>query len=128
VLLGGGTGWATSTLAGLVAGLLCLRSRLFTGRAQRLWLLGAGLVGVIAVAVQLATELTGLLALAFVLAPVLGLAVVLLVVAARAGVEGRRAPLGGRLADIAELLGVLAVVPVGLVVLGVYDYVRTLWG
>jgi type VII secretion integral membrane protein EccD len=128
VLLGGGTGWATSTLAGLIAGLLCLRSRLFTGRAQRLWLLGAGLVGVIAVAVQLATELTGLPALAFVLAPVLGLAVVLLVVAARAGVEGRRAPLGGRLADIAELLGILAVVPIGLVVLGVYDYVRTLWG
>lgn len=128
VLLGYGAGWATTTLAGLVAGLLCLRSRLFTARAQRMWLLGAGLIGVVVVAVRLTGELAGPQVLAAVLLPVLGLVIVLCTVAIRAAVERRRAPLGGRLADIVELLGVLAVVPIALAVLGVYTYVRALWG
>jgi type VII secretion integral membrane protein EccD len=120
-----GTGWAPPVLVLVAALALLLRARLFTGLHQRIWLLSGGTAGVVMAAVAVGNRAGG---------GAVGLVVVLLLAAALTVAvamrpAGRRyAPFWPRLADIAELLVVATVVPIALQVLGVYGYVRSLWG
>jgi type VII secretion integral membrane protein EccD len=122
---GRGPGWSGPVLALVAALVMLLRARLFTGLHQRLWLLAGGLAGVALVAVRAgAAAGTGAAGL---LVPLLLAAAAALAVAMRR--PGRRyGPWWPRVGDICELVAVAAVIPVALQVLGVYGYVRSLWG
>jgi hypothetical protein len=104
---------------------LLLRARLFTGLQQRIWLLAGGLTGVVLAALALG-ERAGAGAPALVAGLLCAAAVAVGVAMRPAG--KRHGPYWPRVADIGELLVVAAVIPVALQVLGVYGYVRALWG
>lgn len=112
-------------LAGVLAVILLLRARLYSGRAQRGALLVAGGAGLVALAVSVAVELsptTRLLALAIPAVVVAGVVLVL-----SEWLPGRRlAPPWGRAADLLETALVLAVVPLALAVMGVYGAIKDL--
>jgi type VII secretion integral membrane protein EccD len=119
-------GWAPSTLAGVAALLALLRTRLFTGRSQRFWLLAAALSGAGSVAVLACTHLATRSARAGL--TVLLLVVALLVVGVAVRPERPPSPPRGRLLDIVEIVVAVATIPLVLSVLGVYSYVRSLAG
>jgi type VII secretion integral membrane protein EccD len=118
-------GWGGTALAALASCLLLLRSRLFTGTAQRGWLLGAGLAGTAVFGAVAAPRLgtPGTIAV------VGGLAVVTAVLASVAISPGRRlTPSLRRTTDLLELLGVIATIPLTLQVLHVFTMARSLGG
>jgi type VII secretion integral membrane protein EccD len=112
----------------LVLGLICLlRARLFSGRAQRVWLISAGAVALAADLAFRAADLAADTRLLAVAAPCVAVAVVLFALAVV--LPGRRyAPPWARTADILEALLVLSVVPLALAVMGVYGALRTAVG
>jgi type VII secretion integral membrane protein EccD len=118
-------GWSGLVLAAVLALVLLLRSRPFLGRAQRLSLLVGGCValGAVATAGFAAAGVVGRLGLVLgglVLAAVLSLGYGL-------GVAGKRlSPVWGRLLDIADILLIVAVVPLAAWVAGVYGWIATL--
>jgi len=125
VVAGFGGGVAGLALCGVLALVLMLRARPFSGRAQRVPLLAAGTVGL------------GVVALAgFVTAsPLLRLAAVLggLIVAALAAVvfgfavAGKRvSPVWARLLDAGEVILILGILPLALWVCGLYGWIRTI--
>jgi type VII secretion integral membrane protein EccD len=120
-------GWAGPALAGVTAALALLRSRLFTGRAQRGWLIAAAALSAAIVVIGLTARFgggTGAHSAAD--AGIAGLAVVAAIVAAVARPGGSGSPLTARLLDIAELAAAVAVIPLVLEVLGVYAKLRSL--
>jgi type VII secretion integral membrane protein EccD len=120
-------GWAGPALAGATAALALLRSRLFTGRAQRGWLIAAAALSAAIVVIGLTARFgggTGARGAAD--AGIAGLAVVAAIVAAVARPGGSGSPLTARLLDIVELAAAVAVIPLVLEVLGVYAKLRSL--
>lgn len=114
-------------LAALLSALVLLRARPVPGRWQRLPVLLAGAGGLGAVALTLCHAAGSGARLGLVLT---GLVVVALVsVIYGLGVAGRRmSPVWGRLLDIAEVLLIVAVVPVAAWAAGLYGWVATLTG
>jgi type VII secretion integral membrane protein EccD len=116
------TGKALATVLALV---VLLRARLYTGRGQRGALLIGGLVALLAVATSIAVQLDPtprLLALAI---PAVLLSVVVFLLSD--WLPGRRlAPPWGRAADLLESALVLAVIPLALAVMGVYGAIKDL--
>lgn len=118
-------GWRAGLLGGILSLLLLLRGRPYRGSAARLAVLVAGTAGLAVVAAG-----------AFIAGDVgvrLGLVVGGLLVAAAAslvygvGVAGRRlSPFWGRLLDIAEVLLIVAVVPIAGWIIGLYDWIATI--
>jgi type VII secretion integral membrane protein EccD len=119
-------GFSPTALAGLAAVLALLRMRLFSGRAQRIWLLGAALSAAGGCVIVLATHLADRAARAGV--SVLVLVAALLVVGVAIRPERQQSPPRGRLLDIIEIVVAVATIPLVLSVLGVYSYVRSLAG
>lgn len=130
-------GWPGPALAGAAALLALLRSRLFTGRAQRGWLLGAAVAGAVIVVTGLAarsggqaTARTGLAAVAAVAAIVVAAFAVRSDAAGAGGTRGApggsRSPLPARLLDITELAAAVATIPLVLEVLGIYARLRAM--
>jgi type VII secretion integral membrane protein EccD len=118
-------GWAPPSL-GLVASLVALlRARLFTGLHQRLWLLIAGLAGIALVALRLGAQAGG--DAPAVVVGLLAAAGIGLGVALRPPGRAYR-PYWPRVGDVCELLVVASVIPIALEVLGLYGYIRALWG
>ncbi|MBB3677838.1 type VII secretion integral membrane protein EccD [Modestobacter versicolor] len=119
-------GVAPVVLAGLVAAAGLLRARLFPAVRHRVPQLVAGAVGLVAV-VAAVTDAEPSLRLAVgvpVLVAVAGLALA-------AGLAYQRRPPSpwlGRLADVLDVLVVMAVLPVAFVVVGLYGYVRGIAG
>jgi type VII secretion integral membrane protein EccD len=118
------TGLAPVLAAALGCALL-LRSRVFRGRAQRLWLLIPGFGGLIALAVAQAGRSW----------PAAGLALLALVGAATiaAGIVVRRpdhrlSPFWGRAADLADTVLIISLVPLTLAVAGVFGLLHGLGG
>jgi type VII secretion integral membrane protein EccD len=118
-------GISDRVLAGVLGAICLLRSRLFTGRGQRIAMLIAGGVAGLALLITraFATHETTRV-LAFVV-PATVLALVFLVMAV-ALPDRRLAPTWARFADIVESMLVLSVIPLALGVIGVYGAVRNL--
>lgn len=119
-------GWAPRTLAGVAALLALLRTRLFSGRAQRVWLLGAALAGTVACVSVFAAHLADRTARAGI--SVLAVVAALLVVGVAIRPERPPSPPRARALDILEIVVAVATIPLVLSVLGVYSYVRSLAG
>jgi len=134
-------------LAGAVlAAVLLLRARIFGGRAQRLWLMipGYGGLALLAAAPLASAHLAAAHLAAGAAAPRAGgtlpaahLALLLVLLAAAAAIvigagnrlpAHRPSPFWGRAADIAEVTGIIALIPLTLAVAGVLGYVRGLGG
>jgi type VII secretion integral membrane protein EccD len=132
-LLGGGTaivlglnhGGLAPVLAAALGCTLLLRSRVFRGRAQRLWLLIPGYGGLVWLAVNLAGHSAG----------AAGPTLLALIVAAAilAGVGMRRpghrpSPFWSRAADLADTALIISLVPLALAVAGVFGLLHSLGG
>lgn len=117
--------WGGTALAALASCLLLARARAFASAAQRGWLTGGGLAGLVLFGAVAAPRL-GSAGDAGVLC---ALAVVVAVAAAAAITPGRRgAPSARRLVDLLELAGTLATIPLALQVLHVFSLARSLGG
>ena len=117
-------GWTASSLAAIAAALLLLRARLFTGTVPRAWLLASGLACLLLlVVVQAGRWPAGPVVAVAVLA---GVGSALVSQAARGG--SRPSPPVARAVDVAELVAMIAAVPLALDVLGVFHAVRGLGG
>jgi type VII secretion integral membrane protein EccD len=122
-------GWAGPALTAIIVVLALLRSRLFTGRAQRGWLLGAATAGAVTLVIGMAARLAGAAhGHGAAGAGIAALAAVLAIVVAALAVrpDGRRSPLTERLLDITELAAAVATIPLVLEVIGVYARLRAL--
>jgi type VII secretion integral membrane protein EccD len=113
-------------LIGVIGLLALLRSRLYSGVGQRVWLLVTALTaaatGLVAAAQQVSGRI-GHLAI-----PVAIALLALVVVALAARVDRPLSPVPARALDIVEVLCAVATIPLALDVLGVYAYVRSLSG
>jgi hypothetical protein len=105
--------------------LALLRTRLFTGLAQRLWLLAGSLVALGQLMVGLAGRHPGGVATAVAAG---GAVLATAVLAGAGGAAGKPSPAAARLLGVAEVLAAIAVVPLALEVLGVYARLRSLTG
>lgn len=113
-------------LVALVAGVGLLRTRMFPALRHRLPLALAGGAGLLLLAsAALALDPGQRLAVAV---PVLVLVGVVGLLAGRSWAEQTPGPYVGRVADVLDVLLVLAVVPTVCVVVGLYGYVRGLYG
>lgn len=118
------TGGVSERVLAVVLGAICLlRARLFTGRGQRVLLLTASAIALVAVLIAGTLDAHGATRVAIFLAPAVVAAVVLfalgVVLPAR-----RYAPPWSRAADVLESLLVLSVIPLALAVMGVYGGIR----
>ncbi|WP_203567897.1 type VII secretion integral membrane protein EccD [Aestuariimicrobium ganziense] len=126
-LLLGDASWWTLSLCGVVALAMLLRARAFVGLQQRLSLLSAGtLVMLLAFSVGVGRlPATVQLAVAGAVAVV---AVLVLAGYATAQYSKIITPVWGRLGDVMEWLAIMAIVPLLLGVLDLYDKFRALGG
>jgi len=118
---GGAAGYTLCAVLGLF---LFMRARWFISTAQRLPLLGAGVVALAALAVGgfVTTSMLGRLTLV-----VAGLLVVAAIsVGAGLGAGRRRSPLLGRTVDILEILLILGILPLVVWVSGLYGWIRAI--
>lgn len=123
-----GQGWSATALLAAAALALLLRSRAFTGRMQRAWLLiGGSIVAALAVTKSLLL-LTDPLFVALAGLTVVVLAVWLLGQYATSSWNRVPSPVWGRWGDIVEWLAIMAIVPLLLAVLEVYGWAYGLGG
>jgi type VII secretion integral membrane protein EccD len=118
-LLGDDSPWPAA-LSGVLGGVWLLRSRSYAGTAQRLVLLLAGLAMLARLGAWLITWQHGTL----IAVGVLVIAAVLCLAHATRVRRSRRSPYWSRMLDIAEFLGLIAIVPLVGAVLNVYEVVR----
>ncbi|MFL6055849.1 MAG: type VII secretion integral membrane protein EccD [Actinoallomurus sp.] len=118
-------GWAAPTTCAVTAVVLMLRSRVFRGRAQRLWFLLSGLAGLVLLAVGRALMAQDQTTRVIVLvALVVG---ALIVVAVGSWLPGNRpSPFWARAADILEIVMIVGLIVLAPGVLGFYGYIRGL--
>jgi type VII secretion integral membrane protein EccD len=128
VLAAADTGYAAA-LGAVVAVALLLRADAFTGLGQHLILLTGGVVSLLAALIGIEAVAPGLVTIGALVAGLL-LGVLGCVRTAWRQRPGSRppSPYGGRLLDILEVLAVVAVVPLALAVLGVFDWVIDILG
>jgi type VII secretion integral membrane protein EccD len=120
-------GWLGMVACAVLACALLLRSRLFRGLAQRLWLLVPGFGGLVLLAAGEAHGSTQARQLVLALGPLLAGAALV------AGVglwlpAHRPSPFWGRVADIADTMLIVGLCPLALGVAGVFGYIRGLGG
>jgi type VII secretion integral membrane protein EccD len=113
-------------LVALVAGVGMLRTRMFPALRHRLPLAAAGGLGAVLLALAAAALEPG--ARLVVAVPVLLVVAGAGLLAGRAWADRGPGPYLGRVADVLDVLLVLAVVPTVCVVVGLYGYVRGLYG
>jgi peptidoglycan/LPS O-acetylase OafA/YrhL len=113
-------------LVALVAGAALLRSRLFPAVRHRVPLLATGVLGAALLVVAGLSLEPAVRLLALV--PVLVLVAVVVLTAGLRFEDRSPSPYLGRIADVLDVLVVLAVVPVACLVVGLYGYVRGLYG
>jgi type VII secretion integral membrane protein EccD len=118
-------GWAAPAACGVTAIALMLRSRVFRGRAQRLWFLLSGLAGLVMLAVgQVLRSDDQITQVAVLIALVVG---ALIVIAVGSWLPGNRpSPFWARAADVLEILIIVALIALAPGVLGLYGYIRGL--
>jgi type VII secretion integral membrane protein EccD len=118
-----GHGWLPRLMCGVLGCALLLRSRVFHGRAQRLWLQVPGYASLVLLAVAAGHGRT----IVVTLAPLAVAAAIL--AGAGTWLSGHRpSPFWGRAAEIVDMLLVIALVPLALGVAGVFTGIRGLTG
>ncbi|GLW05020.1 type VII secretion integral membrane protein EccD [Microtetraspora sp. NBRC 13810] len=123
VLEGGPMALSMSAVVSLV---LIIRTRVFAGLGQRLWLTGSGVAGLVMLAAKLAS--------AGGIVPVIAVGIVLFWVAMiTLGLSikppaGNTSPFWGRAADIIDITLIVALFPLALGVLDLYAWIRGLSG
>jgi type VII secretion integral membrane protein EccD len=117
--------WAAIAMGLSLSLSLLLRARVFEGRVQRAWLLTASLLGV---ALPAAAAATGAGPEAILYGIVPGLVVLALAVAGIALwlAAARPTPFWGRAADIVDIILMIALIPLALAVMDVYETIRGL--
>jgi type VII secretion integral membrane protein EccD len=120
-------GWMATTSCAASSIAMLLRSRIFRGRAQRLWFMVPGVAGFMLLAAGMAVDANQRTILAGILVPLLVVAGVVIGVGSWLP-EHRPSPLWGRMADIIDLLVVISLIPLALGVLGLYGRIRGLSG
>jgi type VII secretion integral membrane protein EccD len=127
ITLGLGGGLLATVTAVVLSGVLLLRSRLFRGLLQRLWLMIPGYGGLAWLAVLATRQALPAGHLALVLATLLtGTGIV-----AGTGCwlpRGRPSPFWGRAADVAEMLTVVSMIPLAMGVAGIFGRLHGLGG
>jgi type VII secretion integral membrane protein EccD len=112
----------------LVLGLLSLlRARWFAGRAARLALLTAGVVALAAVAAAEFGLVDRTARLASILAVTIGVTGAAIAYGLT-GTDRPGSPIWGRFLDVLEVVLILALVPLAVMVSGVYDWIRAIRG
>jgi type VII secretion integral membrane protein EccD len=120
-------GWLGLTMCAVLACVLLLRSRLFRGRAQRLWLLVPGYGGLVLLAAGALRGAGQGQHLALALGPLL--AGTVLVTWVGLWLAGHRpSPFWGRAADITDTVLIVSLLPLALGVAGVFGHLRGLHG
>jgi type VII secretion integral membrane protein EccD len=123
VVLALGHGWLPRLMCGVLGCALLLRSRVFHGRAQRLWLQVPGYGGLVLLAVAAGHAKM----IVITLGPLAAGAAIL--VGAGTWLSGHRpSPFWGRAAEIVDMVLVIALVPLALGVAGVFGTIRGLSG
>lgn len=122
-----GRGTLAGVMCAAVACVLLLRSRVFRGRVQRLWLLLPGYGGLALLAVSASLNHSQQSVLLLTLAPLLAGAALVIGVGMWLP-EHRPSPFWGRAADIVDMLLIVSLIPLALGVAGVFGYVRGLAG
>jgi ESX secretion system protein EccD len=118
-----GHGWLPWLMCGVLGCALLLRSRVFHGRAQRLWLQVPGYAGLVLLAVAAGHGKP----IAITLVPLAAGAAIL--IGAGTWLSGHRpSPFWGRAAEIVDMLLVIALIPLALGVAGVFADIRGLSG
>ena len=118
-------GWAAPTACGVTAVALMLRSRVFRGRAQRLWFLLSGLAGLVMLAVG--RTLIADDQLTRVVVPITLVAGALVVIAVGSWLPGNRpSPFWARAADILEIAMIVGLIALAPGVLGLYGFIQGL--
>ena len=134
-LAAGAAGLALAVSHGLLPRLTCaalgcallLRSRVFRGRAQRLWLLIPGYGALAALALAAAVQ-TGPPRAATMIVPFLLAAAAILTGAGMWLPAHRPSPFWGRAAEIIDMTLVISLIPLALGVAGLFGYIRGLSG
>jgi type VII secretion integral membrane protein EccD len=119
-------GWAGPALAGMAALLALLRARVFTGRAQRVWLVVAATASTALLVAGRAARLTPAVA-----APgiVVAAAIVAVIVIALSTRPARRStPPVARMVQAVEVIVAVATLPLVLDLVGVYGMLRSMTG
>jgi type VII secretion integral membrane protein EccD len=117
--------WLGLVTCAVLACALLLRSRLFRGRAQRLWMLVPGYGGLVLLAAGAIHGAGQAQHLALALGPLIAGAA--LVIAVGIWLPAHRpSPFWGRMADIVDTMLIVALFPLALGVAGVFGYVRGL--
>ncbi|MEU1387766.1 MULTISPECIES: type VII secretion integral membrane protein EccD [unclassified Nonomuraea] len=113
-------------MTGALSLTLIMRARVFSGVAQRLWLVGSGMAGLVMVAFALSSKggIVGALAVAVCVL----WASLLMVGIGRGLASGKPSPFWGRAADILDLLLIVELFPLAAGVLELYSWVRGLSG
>ena len=106
---------------------LLLRSRVFRGRAQRLWLLVPGYGGLAVLAVGAALQ-SSQPSVAVLMVPILVAAAAILIAAGMWLPAHRPSPFWGRAAEIIDMTLVVSLIPLALGVIGLFGYIRGLSG
>ncbi|MCG5213697.1 type VII secretion integral membrane protein EccD [Streptosporangium sp. KLBMP 9127] len=115
--------WVTITTSLTLSCALLMRARAFEGRAQRMWLLVSGLAGICLLAVAVAVGAGSTAVLGVVVPGLLVVAVLVVWISLRL-VTRKPSPLWGRLTDVADIVLMLALMPLALAVLDVYQAIR----
>jgi len=123
IVLGLSRGGLAPVLAAALAGALLLRSRVFRGRAQRLWLVIPGYGGLAGLAVALAGH--SMHAATPLLLALLAAAAILAATAVRHP-DHRPSPFWNRAADVADTMLIISLVPLALAVAGVFGLLHGL--
>jgi type VII secretion integral membrane protein EccD len=127
VVLGREPGWAPLTLVGLTAMVRVLAARPMTSAWQRLALAGPSLFGFTTVVFTVVSGFADPMGVIFAVVVVPTIAIQALIVA-RTLPRRRPTPYWGRFGDILQTLCTVALLPILLAVLGVYDVVRGIGG
>lgn len=120
-------GWLTVTMSLVLSAVLLLRARVFHGRAQRLWMLGAGLAGLGMLGVRFAITGTPEQTLVTVVLPLLVIVTIMVALALWLPAH-KPSPFWGRAGDIFDLTFIISLVPLALGLLNVYSWLRGLSG
>lgn len=120
--------WAALALSGAAALAMVLRSRSFVGRNQRLPMLAGGLLIGAATVIRIALLLPNPVLVLGLLVGLVAAVSALLVWYATSLVNSYISPFWGRIGDVVEWLAVMAIIPLVLAVLDLYQTMRGLKG